>query len=203
MKVIHITLLLNIMVLLVISSVAYRDERYPNSKFTGYFVADFKLFCFQGSPASPAATAAATPSATVQQWTVPVLQDWTLAGLSIIWKDSPVTTVRLSITLQLVWPRCAPPGQTAACRQAAECGRGGGSAVLAVCSLIVMRGFLGEWRMWTCSEITEVKGLWVLECSVMWYVQWCLKHLKIYENLNLICGYTRIYIECDIILRKD
>ena len=83
MKVIHITLLLNIMVLLVISSVAYRDERYPNSKFTGYFVADFNLFCFQGSPASPAATAAtaaATPSATVQQWTVPVLQDWTLAG---------------------------------------------------------------------------------------------------------------------------
>ena len=42
MKVIHITLLLDIMALLVIPSVAYRDEGYPDSKFTRYFVADFK-----------------------------------------------------------------------------------------------------------------------------------------------------------------
>jgi hypothetical protein len=83
MKVIHITLLLDIMVLLVISSVAYRDEGYPDSKFISYIVADFDFFSFQELPASPAATAAATPTATMQQWTVPVLQDWTLAGLSI------------------------------------------------------------------------------------------------------------------------
>ena len=57
---IHITLLLDMMVLLVISSVAYRDEGYPDSKFTRYFAADSKLFSFQELPALPAATAAAT-----------------------------------------------------------------------------------------------------------------------------------------------
>ena len=61
MKVIHITLLLDMMVLLVISSVAYRDEGYPDSKFKRNFVADSKLF--QELPALPAATAASFATA--------------------------------------------------------------------------------------------------------------------------------------------
>ena len=40
MKVIHIKLLLDIIALLVISTVAYRDEGYPDSKFTRYFAAN-------------------------------------------------------------------------------------------------------------------------------------------------------------------
>ena len=40
MKVIHITLLMDMVALLVISSVAYRDEGYPDSKFTRYFAAN-------------------------------------------------------------------------------------------------------------------------------------------------------------------
>ena len=83
MKVIHIPLLMNMVAILAIPSVAYRDEGYPDSKFFWYFVADFKLFSFQELLASPAATAAAILFATVQQWTMLVLQDWTLAGLSI------------------------------------------------------------------------------------------------------------------------
>ena len=64
MKVVHITLVIEIMTLLVISSMAYRDDGYPNSKSILYLLAYFKQFSFQGSPALPAATAAATPSAT-------------------------------------------------------------------------------------------------------------------------------------------
>ena len=41
MKGIHITLLMDMVALLVISSVAYRDEGYPDSKFAWFFVAHF------------------------------------------------------------------------------------------------------------------------------------------------------------------